>query len=96
MVNRLKETECSAGDNIRGEFRHFEADLHVTLRAEIIDLVRAKIVEQRGERTAIGQVGVVQEKPGSGFMRVLVDVVEPACIQRRRTAFDPVNFIAFR
>jgi hypothetical protein len=53
----------------------------VALRAEVVDFVRPEIMKQRGKRTTIGQVGVVEKEFGACLVKVLIDVVEPVCVK---------------
>jgi hypothetical protein len=67
----------------------------VALRSEIVDLVGTQVVEQRGERTAIGEIGVVEKESGVGLVEVLIDVVEPVGVEAGGTPFKAVDFVAF-
>ena len=53
-----------------------EAHLDVALRAEVVDLVRAKVIKERGERAGVGEVGIVQKEARAGLVEILVDVVD--------------------
>ena len=61
----------------------------MALGSEVVDLVRAQIIEERGERTAVGQVGIVEKKPRIGLVEVLVDVVEPSVLKLEARRFRP-------
>ena len=91
----LEQAQRSAGDDIGSEFRHLEADLDVALRTEVVDLVGASIVKERGERTPVRQVGVVEEEARSGLVEVPIDVVEPVGVQAGGAALQAVDLIAF-
>jgi hypothetical protein len=43
----------------------------------------------------IGQVAVMHEKTDVFLMRVPVEMIHPGGVERRGSAFDPVDFIAF-
>ena len=60
----FQQAQRADGDHIGGVLGDLEAHLHVALRAEVVDLIRAQIVEERGERAAVGEVGVVEEEAG--------------------------------
>jgi hypothetical protein len=53
----------------------------VTLGTEVVDLVRANLVEGIDERGRIAQVAVMQEQRDIGLVRIPVQVVDPAGIE---------------
>jgi len=67
----------------------------MALCAQVVDLVRPNVVEQRGEGTAVGKVGVMQEEAAPGLVRVLIDVVEPVGVEAGGAALEAVDFVAF-
>jgi hypothetical protein len=68
----------------------------VGLRAEVVDLVRARDLEDAPEHGAVGEVAVVQVQPRPRLVRVLVEVVDAVRVERRRAADDPVDLVALR
>ena len=72
-----------------------KAHLHVALRAEVVDLVGPHVVEERGERTPVGEIGVVKKESGAGLVEVLIDVIEPIGVKARGAAFETVDLVAF-
>ena len=60
----------------RGVFRNVEADAHVALRAEMIDLVRLQFVNQLHQIHRIAQVAVVQEQPDAVDVRIGVEMID--------------------
>ena len=64
------------------------------LRAEVVDLVRLDLAQQGDQPRAVGEVAVVQEEPGVRVVRVLVEVVDPAGVERRRPADQAVDLVA--
>ncbi len=65
------------------------------LRAQMIDLIRPRVVDQVGELFPVGQIAVVQEQPGGRVVRVLVDVLDPVGVERAGFPNQTVDFIAF-
>ena len=65
------------------------------LCAEVIDFVRANCFDELIERRPIGQVAVDQLQPHIFIVRILVDMVEPRGIKRRRSANHAKNFVPF-
>src|ERR1039458_6100487 len=90
----FQEAECADGDDVGGKLGDLETYLDVALGPEVVDLVGTQVVEQRGERTAVGEVGVVEEEARSGLVDVLIDVVEPVGVQAGGTAFQAVDLVA--
>ena len=67
----------------------------MALRAEVVDLVGLEFVEQLDQRHRIGQVAVVQNKPGAGDMRIVVEVVDARGVEAGGAADDAMDFVAF-
>ncbi len=53
-------------------FRRFKADLHVTLRRQIIDFIRLRFLNQPDQIGRVGKVAVMQEKSRTFRMRVFI------------------------
>ena len=68
----------------------------MALRAEVVDLVRLDLRQQRDEPGAVVQVAVVQGQPAGRLVRVLVDVVDALGVERGRAADQPVHLVALR
>ena len=66
----------------------------MALRAEVVDLVGTQIVEEGSERTAVGEVAIVEEEARTGLVGVLIEVVEPVCVQAGGRALEAVDFVA--
>ena len=58
-AHRLKDAEHAGGIDVGGELRRVEADLHVRLCGEVVDLVGLHQSDEFDERHGIGHVGVV-------------------------------------
>ena len=66
------------------------------MRAQVIDLVGLDVVDEVGELPPVRQVAVVEEHPGAGGVRVDVDVVETAGVERGGAADDAVDLVPLR
>ena len=77
-----------------GVLRHLEADLYVTLRREVVHLVRLDLREESSQQRRVGHVAVVQVKVTVLVVRILVDVVEAMSVDQRRAANDAVDLVA--
>ena len=91
----FQEAERAGSDDVGGKLGNLKTDLDVALGAEVVDLVGAEIVEEGGERTAVGEVGVMEEEARAGLVDVLIDVVEPVGVQAGGTALQAVDLVAF-
>jgi hypothetical protein len=94
MANRLEQPERAHARGVGRELGHVEADLDVTLGAQVVDLVRANAVQRRDERRGIGQVRVVEEEPDVLVVRVAVEVLDPAGRETARAPDQPVDLVA--
>ena len=77
LADRLEEPRRSDGGHLGRVLRDVEGDLHVALRAEVVDLVRLHRPEDVVQRRRVVQIPVVEDEPAPRGVRVLVDVVDP-------------------
>ena len=61
---------------VAGVLRLVEADPHVRLGGQVVDLVGIDLVHQRDQPGPVGEVAVVQVQPLVRVVRVLVEVVD--------------------
>ena len=66
----------------------------MALGGEVVDLVRLGLLDDADEVGGIRHVAVMQDEPLVLDMRVLVDILDPAGIERGGTALDAVDDIA--
>jgi hypothetical protein len=71
-----------------------EADPHVRLRGQVVDLGRLDLVHQGDQASAVGEVAVVQEEAGALLVRILVEVVDAVGVERRRATDQSVHLVA--
>ena len=71
-------------------------DGDVALGAEVVDLVRPDAVDERGQAGGIGEVAIVEGERESGFVRVVVEVVDAAGVEGAGAADDAVDVVALR
>ena len=83
----------SAG-GVAGVLGLVEGDADVGLRAEVVDLVGVDLAQQRDQAGAVGEVAVVEEQPGVLVVRVAVEVVDPAGVERRGATDQAVDLVA--
>jgi hypothetical protein len=58
----------------------------VALRAKVIDLVGLKLMQYRGQRAAVGQIGIVEIEPVAGLMEIAKNVIDAIGVKARRAA----------
>ena len=68
----------------------------MALGPEMVDLVPPDIIHHICDLLGIGEIAVVQEEPGAGFMRVDIDGIYPARVEGGGPAHHPVDFVPFR
>ena len=61
-ADRLQQAQRAERVGVGGVFRRLEADLHVALRRQIVDLVRLHLLHDADQVGRIRQVAVVQEE----------------------------------
>ncbi len=81
--------------DVGGVFGAFKADSQVGLRAEVVDFVGLRFLNDAGQVAAVAQVAVVQLEACVVYMRVLVDVVYTLGVEGAGAAFDAVDGVAF-
>ena len=69
--------------HVRGVLRHLEGNLHVALRAKVVDLVRLHGLHDVLQAGGVGEVAVVQPQPHPLLVRVLVEMVDAVRVQAR-------------
>ena len=66
----------------------------MALRTEVVDFVWTEVVEEGSERTAVGEVGIVEKQARTRLVGVLIEVIQPVCVQAGGTALEAVDFVA--
>ena len=95
IAHAIEETEGTHGISVGGVFGVFEGDLHVRLRAEIVDFVWEGGLDDTAQSGGIGEVCVVKHQSPAAFVRIFVDVVDARGVESRTSADDAVNDVAF-
>ena len=55
---------------------------------------RAALLDDPDQIGAIGEVAVMESEPSVTFMRILVEVIDAAGVERRCTPLDPMHLVA--
>jgi hypothetical protein len=82
LLDRIEKTQCPDGIDFGRILRDFERDLHMTLRSEIVHLVRTRFLQQPVEIARVGQITVMQEQPMIHDLGVVVEMIYPAGVER--------------
>src|SRR5216117_2193278 len=68
----------------------------MTLRREVVDLVRRNLPDQPRQRAGVAQIAVVEKQPRPSGMRICVNRVQASGIKGTGAADDAVYFVVFR
>ena len=71
-----------------------EAHLHVALRREIVDLVRLDFLDQANEVGRIGEIAEMEKELDARLMRIRIEMIDAAGIERRRAPLHAVDRVA--
>ncbi len=94
-ADRLEQPQRADPVGVGGIFRRLETDLDMALRGEVVDLIGLGLLHQTDQVGRVGQIAMMQEKAGRTAVRILVQMVDAAGVERRGTALDAMNDIAF-
>ena len=86
LADRVEQPQRAHAGRVRGELRNLEADLDVTLGAEVVDLVRLDRAHEPVEDGAVGQISEDE-------LDLTEDVVDPRRIERARPPDHPVHLV---
>lgn len=91
--DRLQQPEGPQAHHICREFGLVEADPHMALGTEVIDLIRLVFVEDAPQAATIRQVAVVKVEVGM-LVRVFINVINAVCVEVGRATHDAMDLIA--
>ena len=93
-AHRLEQAERAEGVAVGRVLRRLEADLHVALGGEVVDLVRLGLLHDADEVGGVGEVAVVHEEAAAGHVRIRVEVVDAVGVEGAGAALDAVDGVA--
>jgi hypothetical protein len=67
----------------------------MTLRSKVVKFIGLDFLDDPYEIRSVGQIPIMHAESHLLFMRILVKMIDPRCIERRRSAFDSMDFIPF-
>ena len=94
-ADRLKEAQRADAVGVGRVLGLLEADRHMALRREVVDLVGLHLLHDAREVRRIRQVTVVQDEVAVVDVRILVQVIDAIRVEGRGAALDAVDFVAF-
>ena len=94
-ANGFQNAQGAHAVHVSGVFGALKADSHMALRAQVVDLIRLRFLNDAGEVAAVAQVAIVQLEAGVVDVWVLVDVVYPLRVKGTGPALDAVHDVAF-
>ena len=92
-AHRFEDAEGPDAIGVCRVFGGVEADLDVAHRGEVVDLVGLHLLDDPDEVRGVGEIAVVQLEPDVGFVRILVQMVNPVRVEERGPALDPMHFV---
>ena len=93
-ADRFQQAQGAQAVGVGGIFGGLEADLHMALGGEIVDLVGLGLLDDADQVGRVGHVAVMQDEARIGLVRVLIEMLDAAGVERRRAALDAVDHVA--
>jgi len=66
----------------------------MALSPEVVDLVGFDVVDDVGDLLIVGEVAIVEKKPGARIVRIGIDMVESGSIEGRCPPDNPMHLVA--
>src|SRR5690606_27013860 len=67
----------------------------VALRREIVDLRRLDLLDDADEVRGVGKVAVMKVEGRARLMEIVIEMIDPPGVERRRPPFDAVDLVSF-
>jgi len=93
-ANGFEQAQGAQAVHVGGVLRAFEADGHMALRTQVVDLIGLGLLHDADQVGAVAEVAVVQVKAGVVNVRVLIDVVHALGVELAAAALDAVHDVA--
>jgi len=88
-AHSLQYAQHTGGIDIGRELRHIEADLHMALSGQIVDLIRAHGADDREDAHRIAQIAIVQVEA-----RMTLQMGDALTVVDGGTTYDAMNLVA--
>ena len=76
------------------QYLALKAHRYVALGAEIVNLIGLNLLNYSNEVCTVSKVAIVQDEARVLFMRVLIEMIDPAGVETASTTLDPMHPIA--
>ena len=93
-ADRLEQPQRPQSVGVRRVLRRFETHLHMALGRKVVDFGGLDVLDQANEVGGVGEIAVVEKKAQLFLVGIDIKMIDPAGIERGRTALDAVNLIA--
>src|SRR5450631_866867 len=84
-ADRFEKAKRANGVGILRIFRRLETHLDVALRGEVVNFVGLDLLDNANEVGRIGEVAIMQQKVHAGLVRVMIQMIDTAGIDQRRS-----------
>ena len=71
------------------------AHMNMALGSEIVDLVGVHLLNETDEICRIGQISIVHEEANVALMRIMIEMIHTACIERGRPPLHAMHNVTF-
>ena len=92
-ADRLQQPEHAQTVGVGGIFGGLEADLDMALGGQVVDLVRLRLLHDADQVGRIGHVAEMQDEARIGLVRILVQMIDAAGVERGRAPLHSVHHI---
>src|SRR5437867_3279363 len=96
FADRFQYADGPESGDVACVLGYIETHPHVTLRAEMIDFIGLDRSNNPVQGTAVVEISMDQDQALIGFMRILVNMVYAAGVQRARAANNSIDLVVLR
>ena len=90
----LEQPERPEGVGVGRVFGGLEADLHVALGGQVVDLIGLMLLDQTNEIGGVSQITIMHEEARITLVRVDVEIIDAGGVERGGAALDAVDGVA--
>ena len=65
----------------------------MALSTEVVDLIRLHLLDDSDQVGAVGELAIMEHQPRITFVRVLIQVIDPAGVEAARAPLDAMHLI---
>lgn len=94
-ADSLEQPQRSDTIRIGCIFGHFETDADMALCGKVVDLVRLCLLHDPQQIGRVDHIAIVEDEARVSFMRILIDVLDAAGVERRGSPLYAMHCVAF-